>query len=939
MGKEQSPSSTDYKSTLFLPQTDFPMRANLAQREPSFLQAWDESGVYERLMADRSDKPLFILHDGPPYANANIHIGTALNKILKDFITRYKWLRGYRAPYVPGFDTHGMPIEHKVLKEAGLAMESIDPVELRKRCESYARHFIGVQTEEFKRLGVMGAWDHPYITLEASYEAEQLRLFAEMVENGYVYKGRKAIFWCIDCQTALAAAEIEYEDETSPSIYVAYPFKEAAEKFPELAGRDVSVIIWTTTPWTLPASLAVTVHADYDYAFFEADDNKVFLIAKAMKAEVEKVTGLSLGRELLGCKGKLLERMKAVHPFYEDREILFALGDYVTLESGTGCVHTAPGHGVEDFETGIRYGLEIYNPVDAKGIFLPDTKLVGGLSLEDGAKLIFKTLAESGRLLGRVRITHSYPHCWRCKKPVIFRATDQWFVSVSAFKEKALASIDEVRWVPSWGKDRIRNMVRDRSDWCISRQRIWGVPIPAFYCEECGEIILTPDRIRAVSQKVKEEGSNTWWSSTPEQLLGDLACCPKCSSRAIRKEKDIMDVWFDSGSSHRAVLENHGEWPELRWPADMYLEGSDQHRGWFQSSLLSSVATKGTAPYKEVLTHGFIVDGEGKKMSKSLGNAILPQEIVGKYGADVLRLWVASTDYRGDIRISQTILANVAESYRRIRNTARFLLANLNGFNPARDLLPKEQLSSMDQYILIKLARVVERNTEELDDYEFHLPMSRVHQFCDNEMSSFYIDVSKDQLYADPEDSLTRKGIRSVMWEVLKGITTLIAPILCFTADEIWQEMRKMDPTLPSNAVMAQWPEASLEGLDLSAEPLWDSVLEARGAVSRALEIARSQNIIGHSLDASVWMRPSDASGLKGKLDDKLWETVSIVSSFTVVDALPVADICHEDEATGIHVAVSRNADPKCPRCWKHRAEVAQQEVCHRCKEALASER
>ena len=910
------------------------MRGNLAQREPDFLKAWEKADVYGKLMHERADCPSFILHDGPPYANANIHIGTALNKILKDFITRYKWLRGYKAPYVPGFDTHGMPIEHKVLKEAGVALESIDPVELRERCAAYALHYVGVQTEEFKRLGVMGAWERPYITLEPHYESAQLELFAEMVANDYVYKGRKAIYWCVECQTALAAAEIEYEDVKTRSIYVSYPFKEAASKFPQLAGMDVSVIIWTTTPWTLPASLAITVHADYDYAFYKYDE-KVYLIAKGLKTQVEEVTGFVLGEPIVECKGRELERLKAVHPFYDDREILFALGDYVTLDSGTGCVHTAPGHGVEDFETGIRYGLEVYNPVDPKGVFVPSTGLVGGLSLEEGGKLIFKTLSESGRLVGKQNISHSYPHCWRCKSPVIFRATDQWFVAVSKFKEKTLELIDDViQWIPAWGHDRISNMVRDRSDWCISRQRVWGVPIPAFYCEDCGEVILTPDRIKAVAAKVREQGSNCWWRLDAKELLGDLAFCPKCKKHNIRKEKDIMDVWFDSGSSHKAVLENASIWPELSFPADLYLEGSDQHRGWFQSSLLSSVAMRGVPPYKAVLTHGFIVDGEGKKMSKSLGNAVYPQEIVSKYGADILRLWVASTDYRGDIRISNAIVANLAESYRRIRNTARYLLANLNGFNPATDCLKREELSSMDQYILIKMARLIEKNTQEFDNYEFHLPMFRIHQFCDNEMSSFYIDVSKDPLYADAHDAQSRRSIRTVLWEVLKSITAMISPILCFTADEIWQEMRKMDPSLPENAAMAQWPSASLEGLDLNAEKTWDALMESRGALSRALEVARSKNIVGHPLDAAVWMVATDSVKALN-VEDKIWEMLGIVSSFKQVDALPDAEVVYDDEATGLKFAISRNGDPKCPRCWKHRPEVREQEVCHRCQDAL----
>lgn len=931
-------TAKDYKDTLFLPRTDFPMRANLAQREPGFLKFWADSDIYGKLVEERRGREPFVLHDGPPYANANIHIGTALNKILKDIILRYKWQRGYFVPYVPGFDTHGMPIEHKVLKDGGISVEAIDPVELRKRCEAHARKYIQIQTEEFSRLGVCGDWENPYVTLMPEYESAQMDIFAEMVENDLVYKGRKAIFWCIDCETALAAAEIEYEDESSPSIYVSYPFREASEKFSHLVGHDVDAIIWTTTPWTLPASLAIAIHPEYDYSFFEAGD-RVYLIAAAMKSEVETATGLVFGAELLTVKGKALEGMKAVHPFYDARKIPFVLADYVTLDTGTGCVHTAPGHGVEDFETGIRYGLDIYNPVDPKGFFYKDTELVGGQSLEEATKTIFRVLTESGRLLGRMKLTHSYPHCWRCKKPVIFRATDQWFVAVSKFKDRALRCIEnEVEWVPSWGKERISNMVRDRSDWCISRQRIWGVPIPAFYCSDCGNVILTPQHIRRVSEQIRKNGSNCWWEMTPKELLGDLAVCPSCSGHGIEKEKDTMDVWFDSGCSHGAVLENGRVWPDLHSPADMYLEGSDQHRGWFQSSLLTSIATRDRAPYKTVLTHGFIVDGKGRKMSKSLGNAILPQEIVEKYGADILRLWVASTDYRGDVSITQTIISNLAESYRRIRNTCRFLLANLSGFDPKNDTVPQSELSEVDRYILLKLAKLVEKSTSDFDAFEFHLPMIRVHQFCDNELSSFYIDISKEKLYADRADSHKRRCARSVMWEVLSTLTGMIAPVLCFTAEEVWQEMRKMDDSLPLSVHLAMWPKPSTEALDSSIVERWDRVLEARGAVSRALEVARTQGLVGHSLDATVWMVLGEKyADLARFVSDEDWETISIVSAFSRVDSLPEAPVIHEDEATGIRVGVAKNPDEKCPRCWKHRPEVRDGRVCDRCTDVLST--
>lgn len=926
--------ANNYKDTLFLPQTQFPMRANLSQREPEFLKYWYDIDLYGEQKKKNRGKPPFILHDGPPYANASIHIGTATNKILKDFIIKYKFLRGYFAPYVPGYDTHGLPTELKVLKELNVSKEEIAPVELRKRCKEYAEKYIGVQTEQFKRLGVIGDWSDPYITYVPAYESTQLQGFAQMVDKGLVYKGNKSIHWCTDCQTALAAAEIEYSDEVSHSIFVAYNYDDAAKICPELAGRDVNVVIWTTTPWTLPASSAVALHPRFDYAFYEADNGKVYLIAAALREAVEKVTGLTLGDAIRVLKGAELESTLVTHPFY-DKKLPVVLADYVMLDTGTGAVHTAPGHGAEDYETGVKYGLEIYTPVDATGYYYPETPVVGGKSLAEAEEVIFGVLRESGRLLAHGRISHSYPHCWRCKKPVIFRATEQWFIAVSEFRDAALESILNVRWIPEWGEERITNMVRDRSDWCVSRQRIWGVPIPAFYCDDCKETLLTGECVRKVAEKVKEEGSDCWWLYTPEELLGDLAVCPKCGSKKLSKESNIMDVWFDSGSSHAAVLDN---WSDLSWPADMYLEGSDQHRGWFQTSLLNSVATRGVAPYRAVLTHGFIMDGEGKKMSKSLGNIMTPENISDKYGADILRLWVASSDYRGDVRISQQIFDNLIELYRRIRNTARFLLANLKGFSPAQDIMRHPELTQLDQYILLKLERLRLRCTNGLDDYEFHQPMTLIHQFCDNELSSFYIDVSKDKLYADAENALSRRSIRSVMWKTLKTLTIMMAPVLSFTAEEIWQQMREMAPELSPSVLLADWPGEAAEDLDSSIEALWDSVLIARTGVLRALEAARSQGIIGHPLDAAVQIKLGDMyKGLAGKVPDNTWENILIVSKAEVVDEIRDAGVIYDDELTGLLVGVGKCVYEKCPRCWKRRPEVHNEEPCGRCKDVLGA--
>lgn len=927
----------DYKETLNLPQTDFPMRANLAKREPEFLKFWEESDIYGKLMEQTDLKDSFILHDGPPYANGNIHIGTAFNKILKDFIPKYKWMRGMYSPYIPGWDTHGLPIELRVLKEENLDREKLDPVELRKRCQAYAEKFIDVQRTEFKRLGVLGDWQNPYITFRPEYEAAQIGAFADMVEKGLVYKGHKPVFWCVDCQTALAAAEIEYEDEVSPSIYVAYPLLDADQKFSALAGKELSVVIWTTTPWTLPASMAVALHPDYDYVFVPDEKGRVFLFAEGLLSDVAKGTGLEFGEPLLKVKGRDMEGSRALHPFYDEREIPLVLADYVTLESGTGCVHTAPGHGVEDFETGIRYGIEVYNPVDDAGFFLPETPLVGGMSLEDGAKKVLATLTGNGRLLGAGKISHSYPHCWRCKKPVIFRATEQWFVSVDKFRKQALDVIaNEVQWVPDWGEDRIANMVRDRSDWCISRQRTWGVPIPAFYCEDCGKLVLDPERIRRVQEHIRTQGSDVWWSAPVEELLADLAVCPHCGGKHLRKEKDIMDVWFDSGVSHFSVLETRDE---LHWPADLYLEGSDQHRGWFQTSLLTSVANRAQAPYKAVLTHGFIVDGEGRKMSKSIGNVIAPQEIIDKYGADILRLWVASTDYRNDIRISQTIIKNLTESYRRIRNTARFLLGNLHGFDPARDVVAPGAMPEMDRWVLSGLQSIVEKATRGFDEYEFHIPTFAVHQFCVNELSSFYLDVSKDRLYAEGTDSLERRSCQTVMWRLLSTLTKILAPILSFTAEEIWQEMKNFDPDLPESVFQASWPEKEQDLVDAELERKWGKILDVRSAVSRALESARSAGVIGHSLEAAVEVSAGPESSAAAELlDRELWTSVCIVSSLDFVGDVLEGDGLFTDEETNLTFRVRKARGGKCPRCWKYTVESEGGDLCHRCRSVLQAE-
>ena len=923
----------DYKKTLNLPETSFPMKANLAKREPEFLAFWKENEIYAKMVSQRKGNPPYILHDGPPYANGNIHIGTAFNKILKDLFPKYKTLRGYYSPYVPGWDTHGLPIELHVLKSEGLSKDDVDPVELRKQCTEYALKYRDIQRAEFIRLGVFGDWENPYMTLFPEYEAAQLGAFADMVEKGLVYRGEKPVFWCVDCQTALAAAEIEYWDEKSPSVYVSYSIPAAAERFPQLQNENVNVIVWTTTPWTLPASMAVAVGPGYEYVFARSGNN-VFLFAKNLSESLSRATGLDLSDIILSVKGSELEGLQAVHPFYEERKTPIVLADYVELDSGTGCVHTAPGHGVEDYETGIRYGIEVYNPVDDSGRFVPETPLVGGLSLDDGAKKVLDTLRSNGRLLGMASINHSYPHCWRCKKPVIFRSTKQWFVKVSDFRQKALSAIDnDVTWVPEWGKDRIYNMVRDRSDWCISRQRVWGIPIPSFTCSDCGASVLTPDRIRRVQENVRRQGSSIWWKETPEYLLGDLAYCPECNGKHLQKNTDIMDVWFDSGVSHIAVLETR---KELHWPAELYLEGSDQHRGWFQTSLLTSIATRDAPPFKSVLTHGFIVDGEGRKMSKSVGNVVRPQEVIDRYGADILRLWVASTDYRGDIRISETILSNLAESYRRIRNTARFLLGNLCGFDPKRDAVPYENMPEMDRWLLSRLGQLIGKVGVAYDDAEFHVPTFLIHQFCVNELSSFFLDASKDRLYAEKEASLTRRSCQTVMWNVLKNVTTMLSPVLSFTTEEIWQAMRSIDGALCESVFLSDWPVADPKWEDASLSAPWEQVLLLRGAMSKALEKIRGEGKIGHSLEATIIAEKGKFKETAERFSDENWAMFLITSGFRWVDAIPDKTAAIVDEETGLTLLVERSTGHKCPRCWKYSDEIDENGLCIRCSSVLA---
>ncbi len=903
----------DYSKTLNLPQTEFPMRANLPEREPQMLQYWKDEQVYDKRQAASAGRPKFILHDGPPYANGNIHIGTALNKILKDVIVKYKSLRGFDAPYVPGWDTHGLPIEHAAIKILGLNRHELDTLDLRRECRQYALNCLDMQRESFKRLGVAGDWDNPYITLDEKYEGKQIEVFGEMAKQGFIYKGLKSVYWCPSCETALAEAEIEYAEKKSTAIYVKFPLVDDNGLLP--AGADASKVfgvIWTTTPWTIPANVAIAVHPEFEYAWV-ANGDEIYLMATGMLDSVQKATNLTELKVLKTFKGTDADGIKFRHPLL-DRLSPVVLADYVTLEAGTGCVHTAPGHGQDDFETGMKYGLPIINPVDHAGKFTAEGGKYQGLSVEDANIPVLKDLAAIGALLGKGTIRHQYPHCWRCKSPIIFRSTEQWFASIDGFRANALQAIGDVQWIPGWGEERIHNMIADRKDWCISRQRVWGVPIPIFYCEDCGEHFINDVTVKAVSELFTAEGSNAWWAKSAAEILPTSFVCPHCGKDKFRKETDTMDVWFDSGSSHAAVLTQR---PELQWPADMYLEGSDQHRGWFHSSLLTSVATRGVAPYKSVLTHGFVVDGEGRKMSKSVGNTILPQEVIEKYGADVLRLWVASADYQADIRISNEILKQLSEVYRKIRNTFRYMLGNLYDFDPNQDCVAYSEMQEIDKWALLRLEQVQEKVTKAYEEYQFHSLYHTIHNFCTVDLSSIYFDILKDRLYASTPGSIERRSAQTVLYELLQSLVVLVAPVLTFSSEEVWQYMPKR-ANLPFSVQLAAWPVAKPQYHNAELEAKWDKLLELRSEVTKALEVSRRNKEIGNSLDADLLLFT------EGEVMERLLSVEAELANYFIVSAVKLANLDQapatavRSETLPLAVQVLPAVAEKCERCWIH---------------------
>ena len=930
----------DYKQTLNLPKTEFPMKANLVLKEPEILERWENLDLYKLIRLSSKGRKRYMFHDGPPYANGHIHMGTAFNKILKDIIIKSRQMAGFDTPYVPGWDCHGLPIEHRVDTELGDRKKGMSQVEIRQYCRAYAEKYIDIQRNEFKRLGVFGEWENPYLTMNFPYEATIVREFGKFALSGSLIRSKKPIYWCISCKTALAEAEVEYEEHTSPSIFVKFPMiSDLSESYPVLAGKEISIVIWTTTPWTLPANLAIALHPDFEYVAAETGSNQVMILAKGLLDLCMDTFGIESYEILQEFKAADLENLEARHPLY-NRSSVIVLAPYVTLDAGTGCVHTAPGHGREDYETGLEYGLDVYSPVDDSGRFTPDVEYFAGLEVFEANRPVNDKLMEVGALLKEEDITHEYPHCWRCKKPVIFRSTEQWFISMEKnnLRKKALDAINKVTWIPAWGQERISNMIANRPDWCISRQRSWGVPIIIFFCNECNQLVVSQEIIDHVASKVEKSGVDVWFTEPEKNLLPPGTRCPKCGADQFRKETDILDVWFDSGVSYAAVMEKRDY---LDSPSDLYLEGSDQHRGWFHSSLLCSAGTRGEAPYKGVLTHGFVVDGSGRAMHKSAGNVISPEELIKEYGAEILRLWVAGEDYRDNIRLSKEILKRLTEAYRRIRNTCRYLLGNLNDFDPEVDAIPYEQLDELDRWALNRLQELSERILKAYENFEFHLVYHNLHNYCVLDLSSFYLDILKDRLYISPSKSVARRSAQTAMNVILETLVRLMAPILSFTADEIWQHMkgRKRPPSvhteifLPVNAAHKD-PELANQ---------WEDIIMVRKEVTKALEIARKEKRIGHPLDASVVLGLSpDLIKKLGPYREQL-RSIFIVSSVDIKDIDQLEEGLETDALLGVKVKISSSSDPKCERCWVRDPTVGQDSnhptICKRCLLALGEMR
>ena len=924
----------DYNQTVHLPQTDFPMRAGLPKREPDMLKEMYDHDLYHKMVKRNEGKPSFVLHDGPPYANGNIHIGTALNKILKDMIVKHKNMTGHYAPYVPGWDTHGLPIESAVLKDKKVKRDEMTTAQFRTKCREYAEGYIAKMTEQFQRLGVLGEWEDPYITLLPEFEAKQIEVFGKMAEKGLIYKGMKPVYWCPADQTALAEAEIEYADDPCTTIFVKFPVRDDKGKLGQYTDLSKTYfVIWTTTPWTIPGNFAICLNAEFDYVLLQVPSGDVYVLAKDLAESVCKAAHIDYDacKVLATLKGSEFELMTATHPLF-DRESVILNGDHVTLDAGSGCVHTAPGFGAEDFQICRQYdkagltNIGVPVPVNAKGVMTDER--YNGQFYAKGNDMVVEDLEKEGFLVAKEQITHSYPHCWRCKNPIIYRATEQWFCSVDAIKDAAVKSCDDIQWKPEWGKERMISMISERSDWCISRQRVWGVPIPIFYCDDCGADIVTPETIAHVAKLFREHGSNIWFDKEPRDLLPEGFVCPKCGKTHFSKETDIMDVWFDSGSTWAAVA---AERPYLKYPADLYLEGGDQYRGWFQSSMLTSIAVNGVAPYHQIATHGWTVDGEGKAMHKSLGNAVSPDEVIKEYGADMLRLWVASADYTQDMRISKDIMKQLSQAYLKIRNTARYMLGNLCDFDPDANLVPVEEMMDLDRFALASFNELVKAARAAYDKYEFHGVYRAVYNFCVVDMSNFYLDIIKDRLYCGAEAE--RRSAQTALYYILDGMTRLVAPILAFTSDEIWHAMKHAQDVNAESVLLNDMPaDNAAFTLDAAAQERWNKLVSLRDAVNKALENARNAGVFKKAQDTEVTISVSAEDAAALAAEDLA--TLCIVSKVTVTTENLDGEK-NEDCLIPCTITVKLSEAPKCPRCWNHNEHIGTEghhtELCPRC--------
>ena len=925
-----------YDATLNLPKTEFPMRAGLPKREPEMLRHWEELGIYSEMLKKNEGKPLFNLHDGPPFSNGALHMGHALNKSIKDFITRCYAMRGYYTPYIPGWDNHGMPIESAIIKEQKLNHKAMSVADFRSACHDYANHYIDVQREGFKRMGVIGDWEHPYKTMDPGFEAMETRVFGKMYKNGHIYKGLKPVYWCAHDETALAEAEIEYKDDPCTTVYVKFPMHDDLGKLSALDKSRLYFVIWTTTIWTLPGNLAIALHPSESYVIVKAPNGEMYIMAEALTEKVMGLGGFKDYEIVEKHEGAFFENMLADHPFLPKTSRL-VLADYVTMDSGTGCVHTAPGFGADDYMTCKRYGMEMVVPVNDQGKHTDYAGKYAGMGTDESNPVILNDMKESGMLFASEDIIHSYPHCWRCKQPIIFRATPQWFCSVDSFKDEATAACEDVRWIPAWGKDRMRSMILERTDWCISRQRRWGLPIPVFYCDDCSKPVCTDESIESVANIYEKEGSNAWFEHEAAELLPEGFTCPHCGGRHFTKETDTLDGWFDSGSTHYAAMERDQGF----WPATMYIEGLDQYRGWFQSSLLVAVGALGRgAPFKECVTHGWTVDGEGRAMHKSLGNGMDPAEIFDKYGADLLRLWAGSSDYHVDVRCSDEIFKQLSQNYLKFRNTARYCLGNLDGFD-ANELVRPEDMQELDKWAITRLNKLIEKTFAAYDEYEFHVVSHLINDFCVVELSNFYLDIIKDRLYCSGRNSLERRSAQTALFLILDTLTKMFAPILAFTCDEIWLSMPHRAEDDARNVVLNEMNKPFAEyALDDSEMARWDALISVRNDVNGVLEKARADKRIGKPLEASVTLRASgESKAVLDKVSDMNLKELLIVSECLIAEDDAADETAVTDSGSynpGLTVSVREAAGTKCPRCWMHSVDAdAETGLCPRCKAVL----